>query len=150
MVVLTGLGTSLYFALRSDPADPFSECRTTAVAGGSAAIGGPFELTDHTGLRVTDVDVIDGIVPAIAIEQRVASKNSRSTVGTTTEIYDYLRLLFARIGRTYSPKSGKEVTKTEVSDVVDFIHKFEKSSRIGSKSLTYVAGFDRGVRPIGD
>ena len=60
LVVLSGLGTALFFALRPAPADKFAECRTTAVAGGSAAIGGPFELIDHTGLRVTDVDVIDG------------------------------------------------------------------------------------------
>ncbi|PCJ75036.1 MAG: SCO family protein [Rhodobacteraceae bacterium] len=60
LVVLSGLGTVLFFAFRPAPADQFAQCRTTAVAGGSAAIGGPFELTDHTGLRVTDVDVIDG------------------------------------------------------------------------------------------
>lgn len=60
LVVLSGLGTALFFALRPAPADQFAECRATAVAGGGAAIGGPFELTDHTGQRVTDVDVIDG------------------------------------------------------------------------------------------
>ncbi|MEK6204178.1 MAG: SCO family protein, partial [Amylibacter sp.] len=60
LVVLSGLGTALFFALRPAPADKFAECRATAVAVGSAAIGGQFELTDHTGLRVTDVDVIDG------------------------------------------------------------------------------------------
>ena len=60
LVVLSGLGTALFFALRPVPSDQFAECRTTAVAGGSAAIGGPFELTNHTGQRVTDVDVIDG------------------------------------------------------------------------------------------
>ncbi len=60
LVVLSGLGTTLFFAFRPAPGDQFAECRTTAVAGGSAAIGGPFELTDHTGLRVTDIDVIDG------------------------------------------------------------------------------------------
>lgn len=60
LVVLSGLGTALFFALRPAPVDQFAECRATAVAGGSAAIGGPFELTDHTGQRVTDVDVIDG------------------------------------------------------------------------------------------
>ncbi len=60
LVVLSGLGTALFFALRPAPADQFAECRATAVAGGSAAIGGPFELTDHNGQRVTDTDVIDG------------------------------------------------------------------------------------------
>ena len=60
LVVLSGLGTAMFFALRPAPADQFAECRATKVAGGSAAIGGPFELTDHTGQRVTDVDVIDG------------------------------------------------------------------------------------------
>jgi excinuclease ABC subunit A len=59
-----------------------------------------------------EVDFINGIPPAIAIEQKVNSRNPRSTVGTSTEIYDYLRLLFARIGRTYSPVSGKEVKNT--------------------------------------
>lgn len=60
LVVVSGLATALFFALRPVPSDQFAECRTTAVAGGSAAIGGPFELTDHTGMRVTDKDVIDG------------------------------------------------------------------------------------------
>lgn len=59
-VLVLGLGSGLYFALRPATEDQFAECRSTAVAGGSAAIGGPFELTDHTGQRVTDVDVIDG------------------------------------------------------------------------------------------
>ena len=60
IVVLTGLGTALFFALRPAPDDRFAQCRATAVAGGAATIGGPFELTDHTGKRVTDADVIDG------------------------------------------------------------------------------------------
>ena len=68
-----------------------------------------------------DVDIIDGIPPAIAIEQKVNTRNPRSTVATTTEIYDYLRLLFARIGRTFSPVSGAEVRRDSVSDVVQFI-----------------------------
>lgn len=68
-----------------------------------------------------DVDYIKGISPAIAIEQKVNTRNPRSTVGTTTEIYDYLKLLFARIGKTYSPVSGIEVRRHTVSDVVDFI-----------------------------
>ena len=68
-----------------------------------------------------EVDYIKGISPAIAIEQKVNSRNPRSTVGTTTEIYDYLKLLFARIGRTISPVSGNEVKRHTVTDVVDFI-----------------------------
>jgi len=68
-----------------------------------------------------DVDYILGICPAIAIEQKVISRTPRSTVGTMTEIYDYLRLMFARVGRTYSPVSGQEVKKQEVGDVVDDI-----------------------------
>ena len=68
-----------------------------------------------------DVDSIDGIPPAIAIEQKVSTRNPRSTVATTTEIYDFLRLLFARVGRTYSPVSGQEVRKDSVADVMDWL-----------------------------
>ena len=68
-----------------------------------------------------DVDSIEGIPPAIAIEQKVNIRNPRSTVATTTEIYDYLRLIFARIGRTYSPVSGREVRKDSVSDVMAYL-----------------------------
>ncbi len=68
-----------------------------------------------------EVDYIKGISPAIAIEQKVNTRNARSTVGTTTEIYDYLKLLYARIGKIYSPKSGNEVKKDTVTDVVDYI-----------------------------
>jgi excinuclease ABC subunit A len=70
-----------------------------------------------------DVDYIKGIAPAIAIEQKVITSNPRSTVGTSTEIYDYLKLLFSRIGKTYSPESGLIVKKDTVSTVVDFILK---------------------------
>ena len=76
------------------------------------------------------VDYIKGIAPAIAIEQKVNSTNPRSTVGTTTEIYDYLKLLFARIGKTISPLSGKEVKKHTVADVVDYIKTFEEGSKL--------------------
>lgn len=68
-----------------------------------------------------DVDSISGIAPAIAIEQKINTRNPRSTVGTTTEIYDYLKLLFARIGRTYSPVSGREVRCYQVQDIVSRI-----------------------------
>lgn len=77
-----------------------------------------------------DVDYIKGICPAIAIEQKVITRTSRSTVGTMTEIYDYLRLLFARTGKTFSPVSGREVKKQEVSDVVDFILKLPAGNKV--------------------
>ncbi|MBQ7533878.1 MAG: excinuclease ABC subunit UvrA [Bacteroidales bacterium] len=72
-------------------------------------------------LSKPDVDLITGLSPAIAIQQRTMTSNQRSTVGTTTEIYEYLKLLYARIGRTFSPVSGKEVKRNQVGDVVDFI-----------------------------
>jgi excinuclease ABC subunit A len=77
-----------------------------------------------------EVDYIKGVAPAIAIEQKVNTRNPRSTVGTTTEIYDYLKLLFARIGKTYSPVSGKEVKRDTVTSVVDFINTLKPGSRI--------------------
>ena len=75
------------------------------------------------------VEYIKGIAPAIAIEQKVNTTNARSTVGTSTEIYDYMKLLFARIGRTFSPISGKEVKKNSVSDVVADVKNFEIDSK---------------------
>ena len=81
-------------------------------------------------LQKPDVDEIIGISPAIAIEQKVISKNPRSTVGTVTEIYDYLKLLFARIGITYSPISGKVVKRHQISDVVDFISNQNNTSSL--------------------
>ena len=77
-----------------------------------------------------DVDIIEGIAPAIAIEQKVISRNPRSTVGTTTEIYDYLKLLFARIGKTYSPTTGREIRCYEVDDVVDYLLTLDDDMRI--------------------
>ena len=75
------------------------------------------------------VEYIKGIAPAIAIEQKVNTTNARSTVGTSTEIYDYIKLLFARIGRTYSPVSGREVKKNTVTDVVTEVKNFEIDSK---------------------
>jgi excinuclease ABC subunit A len=77
-----------------------------------------------------EVDFINGIPPAIAIEQKVNSRNPRSTIGTSTEIYDYLRLLFARIGRTYSPVSGKEVKKHSVDDIVNFLASLPEGTKV--------------------
>ncbi|MES2795753.1 MAG: excinuclease ABC subunit UvrA [Bacteroidota bacterium] len=77
-----------------------------------------------------EVDWIRGISPAIAIEQKVATKNPRSTVGTTTEIYDYLKLLFARIGETISPISSKKVKKDTITDVVNYILSKEEGTKV--------------------
>ncbi len=77
-----------------------------------------------------DVDYIKGIPPAIAIEQKVNTRNPRSTVGTSTEIYDYIKLLYARIGKTYSPVSGKEVIRHEVSDVINMIFSTPEGTKV--------------------
>ncbi|MCC5937469.1 MAG: excinuclease ABC subunit UvrA [Lunatimonas sp.] len=77
-----------------------------------------------------DVEYIRGISPAIAIQQKVTTKNPRSTVGTTTEIYDYLKLLYSRIGRTISPVSGEEVKHHTVTDVVDHIHGLDEGTKV--------------------
>src|SRR4029077_15564427 len=81
-----------------------------------------------------DVDFIKGLCPAIAIEQKVITRTPRSTVGSMTEIYDYLRLLFARIGKTISPISGKQVKKDDVTDVLNAI----KALKTGDKVLLLV------------
>lgn len=77
-----------------------------------------------------DVDYIKGISPAIAIEQKVNTRNPRSTVGTSTEIYDYLKLLFARIGKTFSPVSGQQVKRETVDDVAEYIHTLGEGTKI--------------------
>ena len=77
-----------------------------------------------------EVDYIKGVSPAIAIEQKVNTRNPRSTVGTSTEIYDYLKLLFARIGKTYSPISGEQVSSDSVSDVVDHILERKEGTKL--------------------
>ena len=76
-----------------------------------------------------ECDFIKGIPPAIAIEQKVISRNPRSTVGTTTEIYEYLRLLYARIGRTYSPISGQEVKKHSTEDIISCVQQYQKGTK---------------------
>ena len=81
-------------------------------------------------LNKPKVDAIKGIAPAIAIEQKVNATNPRSTVGTSTEIYDYLKLLYTRIGRTYSPVSGEEVKKDSVSDVINYIKSFPEGKKL--------------------
>ncbi len=77
-----------------------------------------------------DVDYIKGLCPAIAIEQKVVTRTPRSTVGSMTEIYDYLRLLYARIGKTISPVSGRQVKKDDVNDVIEAINQYKEGDRI--------------------
>lgn len=91
-------------------------------------------------MRKPEVDFISGIPPAIAIEQRVSSRNPRSTVGTQTEIYDYLKLLYARIGKTISPISGKEVKRHQVQDVVNYMMSLPKDARVMLLAPIVLAG----------
>ena len=81
-------------------------------------------------MQKPDVDSIEGLSPAISIEQKTTSKNPRSTVGTITEIYDYMRLLFARIGIPYSPKTGKPIESQSISQIVDNILKKKNRRKI--------------------
>jgi excinuclease ABC subunit A len=114
LVVITGLSGSGKSSLAYDTL--FAEGRRRYVESLSA-----YARQFLGKIHKPEVDFILGIPPAIAIEQKIASHNPRSTVGTSTEIYDYLKLLYARIGRTVSPVSGREVTRHTVSDVVNFI-----------------------------
>lgn len=85
------------------------------------------------------VDKIEGIPPAIAIEQKVNTRNPRSTVGTVTEVYDYLRLIFAKIGHTYSPISGNEVKRESVQDVIDYIDSLYRNNSDKGKKIIYIS-----------
>jgi excinuclease ABC subunit A len=101
-------------------------------------------------MKKPDIDNIQGLCPAIAIEQKVGTKNARSTVGTLTEIYDYLRILFARVGKTISPISNLEVKKHTISDVVDYIKLLDEGKKLllvtplrvhGEQSLSKILEF---------
>lgn len=81
-------------------------------------------------MQKPEVEKIEGIPPAIAIQQKVTSRNPRSTVGTVTEIYDYLKLLYARVGHTYSPVSGEEVRRNTIRDVVQYMEAQEEGARL--------------------
>ena len=85
-----------------------------------------------------ECDFIKGIPPAIAIEQKVISRNPRSTVGTTTEIYEYLRLLFTRIGRTYSPISGQEVKKHSTEDIINCVQSYSDGTKFTIMSPLHI------------
>lgn len=82
------------------------------------------------GIERPDVDKIEGLSPSISIEQKTISQNPRSTVGTVTEIYDFIRLLFARCGTQYSPDSGKAVTRQNIDQIVDNVFKFKEGTKI--------------------
>lgn len=103
-------------------------------------------------MKKPECDYIKGLPPAIAIEQKTISRNPRSTVGTSTEIYDYLRLLFARIGHTYSPVSGQEVKKHSVEDIIECMKGYGKGTRfmvlspvvgIAKKNIIQQQGYSR-------
>ena len=81
-------------------------------------------------MKKPNVDLIEGLSPAIAIEQKNTSKNPRSTVATVTEIYDYMRVLYARAGVPYSPFTGKPITSQTITQIVDLIKKLPKKSTI--------------------
>ena len=91
-----------------------------------------------TRMPKPDCDIISGLPPSIAIEQKVNTRNPRSTVGTSTEIYNYLRMLYARIGRTFSPISGKEVKKQSIEDVIKEICSYPEGSRIAILTQLYL------------
>ena len=91
-----------------------------------------------------EVDHIKGISPAVAIEQKVISRNPRSTVGTSTEIYDYLKVLYARIGKTYSPVSGELVKKHQIEDVLDYLQSLDPQTRILLKAPLHL--HDRSLK----
>ena len=86
-----------------------------------------------------EYDFVKGLPPAIAIEQRVISRNPRSTVGTSTEIYEYLRLLFARIGKTFSPISGQEVKRHSTEDIIACTRQFAEGTRFLILAPVHVA-----------
>lgn len=99
-------------------------------------------------LNKPQVDFISGLAPAIAVEQKVNSTNPRSTVGTKTEVYDYLKLLYARIGKTYSPTSGDLVQKDSVSDVVDAVIQFDAGTKLLLLAPIPIANAQEGAKKI--
>jgi len=100
-------------------------------------------------LEKPKVDDIKGLAPSIAIQQKVISSNPRSTVGTSTEVYDYLKLLFARVGRTFSPVSGDEVKKDSVTDVINFIQKSENQTFLLRSPITFeIAQFSELIKTL--
>jgi len=114
LIVITGLSGSGKSSLAFDTI--YAEGQRRYVESLSAYARQFLEL-----MQKPDVDSIEGLSPAISIEQKTTSRNPRSTVGTVTEIYDYMRLLWARVGVPYSPATGKPITSQTVSEIVDRI-----------------------------
>ena len=123
LVVITGLSGSGKSSLAFDTI--YAEGQRRYVESLSAYARQFLEM-----MQKPDADHIEGLSPAISIEQKTTSRNPRSTVGTVTEIYDYMRLLYARIGVPYSPATGKPITSQTVSQMVDKIMELEKGSRL--------------------
>ncbi|MEO1918615.1 MAG: excinuclease ABC subunit A, partial [Paracoccaceae bacterium] len=122
MVVITGLSGSGKSSLAFDTI--YAEGQRRYVESLSAYARQFLDM-----MHKPDVDHISGLSPAISIEQKTTSKNPRSTVGTVTEIYDYMRLLFARVGTPYSPATGLPIEAQQVSDMVDRVAKMEEGTR---------------------
>src|ERR1700726_2897453 len=123
LVVITGLSGSGKSSLAFDTI--YAEGQRRYVESLSAYARQFLEM-----MQKPDVDQIDGLSPAISIEQKTTSKNPRSTVGTVTEIYDYMRLLFARIGIPYSPATGLPIESQTVSQMVDRISAMKEGTRL--------------------
>src|SRR5881628_158598 len=123
LVVITGLSGSGKSSLAFDTI--YAEGQRRYVESLSAYARQFLEL-----MQKPDVDSIDGLSPAISIEQKTTSKNPRSTVGTVTEIYDYLRLLYARIGIPYSPATGLPIESQTVSQMVDRVMEMPEGTRL--------------------
>ena len=123
LVVITGLSGSGKSSLAFDTL--YAEGRRRYVESLSA-----YARQFMGKMQKPEADKIAGLPPAIAIEQKVITRNPRSTVGTSTEIYDYLRLLFGKVGRTYSPVSGREVKKHTLGDVMASVMQLPEGTRI--------------------
>src|SRR6202451_2099139 len=123
LVVLTGLAGSAKSSLAFDTI--YAEGQRRYVESLSAYARQFLERIEKP-----DVDVIDGIAPAVAIRQKSSTRNPRSTVATATEIFDYLRLLFARVGRTYCANCGREVKKDTVDEIADAVLALDPDTRV--------------------
>src|SRR5437762_12316688 len=123
MVVITGRSGSGKSSLAFDTI--YAEGQRRYVESLSAYARQFLEMMDKP-----DVDLIEGLSPAIAIEQRTPSHNPRSTVGTVTEIYDYLRLLYARVGKPHCPNCGREIKPQSAQQIIDEVNKFPSGTKL--------------------